>query len=46
MEKVKEIEDQKRDTFHHLLDENLSLAEIAYVQGASEAKFSKSKKIH
>ena len=39
-----EIDDQKGDTFHHLFDENLSLAEIAQVQGASEAKFSKSKK--
>ena len=36
---VIEIEDQKRNRFHHLFVENLVLAEIAKVQGASEAKF-------
>jgi len=42
---VTEIEDQKGNRFHHLFVENLVLAEIVQVQGASEAKFSKSKKL-
>ena len=40
-----EIEDHNGDRFHHLFAENLVSAEIAKVQGASEARFSKSKKL-